>query len=69
MFVLSITTFTFYIYIYAAVDMLYWWQTFHICDLLTSDILACLILLMALCKHPISQVVILNFCLLVIANV
>ena len=49
--------------------MLYWWQTFHVSDLLTSDILACLILLVALCKHPISQVVILNFCLLVIAIV
>ena len=49
--------------------MLYWWQTFHVSDLLTSDILACLILLVALCKHPISQVVILNCCLLVIAIV
>lgn len=54
---------------FLSVNMLYWWQTFHISDLLTSDILACLILLVALCKHPISQVVILSFCLLVIANV
>ena len=52
-----------------SVDMLCWWQTFHLSDLLTSDILACVILLVVLCKHPISQVVILNFCLLVIVNV
>jgi len=52
-----------------SVNMLYWRQTFHLSDLLTSDILACLILLVALCKHPISQVVILNFCLLVIVTV
>ena len=52
-----------------SVDMFYWWQTFNLSDLLTSDILAWLILLVSLCKHPISQMVILNPGLLVIVNV